>query len=101
MPALRLALHAPRNRRLCQCSNGLFPVPLPCLCRSNKCVLVIGINDARVVPDIRCFQKRLAAFVDGDCLKVTESIAYEIDRGAFLRQCLCAFVGKDDGDGVK
>jgi len=39
--------------------------------------------------------------VGGDCLEVTESIAHEIDRGAFHRQCLCAFFGKDDGDSVK
>src|ERR1035441_9121819 len=73
---------------LCQCSHGLFPVPLPCLCRSNKCVFVVGIHNARVLSDIRCFQKRLAALVDGDCLKMTESIAHKIDRSAFLRQRL-------------
>jgi len=33
------------------------------LCRSNKCVFVVGIYDARVLSDIRYFQKRLAAFV--------------------------------------
>ena len=71
------------------------------LCRGNKCVFVVGIHDARVLSDIRRFQKRLTAFVDGDGLEMTEGIAHEIDRGAFLRQRLCAFVGEDDGDGVE
>jgi len=50
---------------------------------------------------MRYSQKRLAALVDGDRLEMTESIAYEIDGGAFHRQRLCAFIGKDDGDCVK
>src|SRR5450759_511289 len=87
--------------RLCQCPNGPFPLPLACLCRSAKCVFVVGIYDARVLSDIRYFQKRLAAFVDGDCLELTESIAHKIYRGAFHRQCLCTFVGEDDGDRVE
>jgi hypothetical protein len=53
---------------------------LACLCRSNKCAFVVGIHDARVLSGIHYFQKRLAAFVDADCLKMTESIAHEIDR---------------------
>src|SRR5665647_1599941 len=80
-------LKALRNCRLCQCSNRLFPVPLARLCRSHKCVCVVGIYDARVLSDIRYSQKRLAALVDGDRLEMTESIAYEIDGGAFHR-CL-------------
>src|SRR5659263_5346 len=96
-----LALQALRNGRLRQGSNGLFPVPLARLRRSDKCVCVVGIHDACVLSDIRCFQKRPAAFVDGDCLEMTESIAHEIDRGAFHRQRLCAFVGEDDGDCVE
>src|SRR5450759_1540501 len=94
-------LKALRNWRSCQCSNRSFPLPLPCLCRSNECVFVVGIYDARVLSDIRCLQKRPAALVDGNGLKMTKSIADEIDRGAFLRQCLGAFVGEDDGDCVE
>ena len=96
-----LSRHGSADYRLCQCSNELFPVPLARLCRSNKCVFVVGIYDARVLSDIRFFQKHLAAFVDGDCLEMTESVAHEIDRGAFHRQCLCAFVGEDGGDCVE
>src|SRR5660397_57553 len=94
-------LKALRNWRSCQCSNRPFPLPLPCLCRSNECVFVVGIYDARVLSDIRYFQKRLTAFVDGDCLEMTESIAHTMYRGAFHRQCLCTFVGEDDGDSVE
>src|SRR5512134_1640158 len=39
--------------RSCQCSNRLFPVPLARLCRGDKGVLVVGIDDARVLSDIR------------------------------------------------
>src|SRR5665647_1838028 len=91
-------LKALRNWRLCQCSNRLFPVPLACLCRSNKCVFVVCIHNARVLSDMRYSQKRVAALVNGDRLEMTESIAYEIDGGSLHRQCLCAFVGEDDGD---
>src|ERR1019366_7485288 len=75
-----------------------FPGPIDVSFCGNKCVFVVGIHDARVLSDIRYFQKRLAAFVDGDCLEMTESIAHKIDRSAFHRQCLCPFGGKDDGD---
>ena len=51
--------------------------------------------------DIRYLQKRLAAFVDGDCLEMTESIAHETDRGAFHRQCFWAFVGEAECDCVE
>src|SRR5450759_5805564 len=94
-------LKALRNWRSCQCSNRSFPLPLPCLCRSNECVFVVGIYDACVLSDIRYFQKRLTAFVDGDCLEMTKSIASKIDRGAFPRQRLGAFFGEDDGDCVE
>src|SRR5665811_1882895 len=90
-----------RNWRLCQCSNRLFPVPLACLCRSNKRVGVVAAYHARVMSDARHFQKRLAAFVNGNGLEMTESIAHEIDGGAFHRQCFCAFIAKDDGDSVE
>ena len=76
-------------------------MPLARLCRRNKCVFVVGIHDAGVLSDIRTFQKRPAAFVDGDCLEMTERIAHEIDRGAFPRQRFCAFVGEDDGDCIE
>src|ERR1019366_8374828 len=46
------------DHRLCQCSNGLFPVPLARLRRNNKCVGVVGIYDACVLSDIRTFQQR-------------------------------------------
>src|SRR5450830_391845 len=94
-------LKALRNCRLCQCSNRLFSVPLTCLCRSNKCVFVVCIHNACVLPDMRYSQKRLAALVDGDRLEMSESIAHEIDGGAFHRQRFFAFIGKDDGDCVK
>jgi hypothetical protein len=55
-----LGLEAQLNWRLCECSNGLFPVPLARLCLSNKCVFVIAVHDARVLSNIRCFQERLA-----------------------------------------
>src|ERR1035437_2635707 len=84
--------------RLCQCSNKFFSLPLARLCRHNKRVCVVAAYDARVLSDIRYSQKRLAALVDGDRLEVTESIAHEIDGGAFQRQCFCAFIGKDDRD---
>jgi Cys-tRNA synthase (O-phospho-L-seryl-tRNA:Cys-tRNA synthase) len=38
-----------------------------------KCAFVVGIHDARVLSGIRYFQKRLTAFVDADCLKMTEA----------------------------
>ena len=50
-----LALQALRNGRLRQGSNGLFPVPLARLRRSDKCACVVGIHDACVATDIRCF----------------------------------------------
>ena len=43
------------NRMLRQRSNGLFPLPLARLCRSDKCVFVVGIHDAGVVSDIPHF----------------------------------------------
>src|SRR5450830_147982 len=94
-------LKALRNWRLCQCSNRLFPLPLACLCRSNKCVFVACIHNARVLCDMRCLQQCLAVLVDGDRLEMTESTTHEIDGGAFHRQCFCAFIGKDNGDCVK
>src|SRR5450830_339917 len=96
-----LSRHGSADYRLCQCSNELFPVPLARLCRRNKCFFIAGIHDTRVLSDIRHFQERPAALVDGDCLEMAESITHEIDRGALHRQCLCAFVGEDDGEGVK
>jgi hypothetical protein len=44
------------KRRLCQYSHGLFPVPLARLCRCDKCVCFVGIQDARVLSDICHFQ---------------------------------------------
>src|SRR5665811_551320 len=88
-------LKALQNWRLCQCSNRLFPVPLARLCRSNKRVCAVAAYHARVMSDARHFQKRSAPFVDGDCLEMTESIAHEIDGGAFHRQRFCGFIGKD------
>ena len=74
--------------QLCECSNRLFPLPLPGLGRSNKHVFVVGTHDARILPDIRLFQKRLATLVHGDGLEMTEGIANEIDRGAFRESIL-------------
>src|SRR5450759_1633126 len=85
-----------RNWRLCQCSNGLFPIPLACLCCGHKGVFVADIHNACTLSDIRCFQKRKTTFVGGDGFEMAESIAHEIDCGAFLRQSLCAFIGEDN-----
>src|ERR1035437_2369575 len=86
---------------LCQCSNGLFPIPLPCLRRSDEGVPVVDIHDARVLCDIRYFQKHLAALVDGDSLEMTEGITYKINRGTLLRQGVCAFFGKNHANCVE
>ena len=57
IPSLPFLSNPPRSaERLCQCSNGLFPVPLAGLGRGNKSVCVVGIHDARILSNIRCFQ---------------------------------------------
>ena len=94
-----MAFRILRNRLLCQCPDGLFAVPSSRLSNGNKCVFISYVNYAGVLFDLRRFQKDPAAFVDSDCLEMIESIAHEIDRGAFFhRQRLCAFVGENDGD---
>ena len=60
--------HARNGAELCQYSNGPFPVPLARLCRSNKCVFIVGIHDARPLSDTRLFQQHVAAFVGGNRL---------------------------------
>ena len=66
--------------RLCQGSNGFFPVPLPRLGLSNKCLSVSGIHHTRVFSDIRNSQKHLAAFVDGVDRWISERL--RVDGGS-------------------
>ena len=84
------------NECLGQGPNALFPRPLARLGHGNEGVLVVTIDDARVSLNIGFFQKCLAALVDGNGLEMSEGIAHEIDRCAFLGQRFCACIGKDD-----